>query len=172
MIENKTYDELLDLVDESDNVIGEVLKSKANRDPKLIHREVAHAIFTQDKKILLQKRSPSKVLDPGQWEVCSGHVVKGEEPLDAAARELEEELGLKLKSAFIDKVVEPLPNETHIMYWFLARYNGETITTNSEEVSGYGFFTREQFDDLINAHPGLQKHAKGISIVRRVWEGL
>lgn len=171
MIETKS-DEILDLVNENDQVIGEVKKSEANRNPNLIHREIAHAIFDSNKKVLLQRRSLSKSTDPGNWEVCSGHVSCGESPQDAATRELKEELCLTLKPVFISKVLEQFPNETHFMYWFLTRYNGEAVKINPEEVSEYKFFTREQFDDLIESHPGLQKHAKGISIVRKIWEGI
>jgi len=171
-MENKAGDEILDLVDENDQVIGEVEKSRANLNPSLIHREVAHAIFDSSKRILLQRRSSIKKLDPGQWEVCSGHVAKGESPQEAANRELKEELGLGLQSVYVDKVLESFSNETHFMYWFLTRYNGEAIKIDSAEVSEYGFFTRQQFDELIAGHPGLQKHAKGIGIIRKVWETL
>ena len=41
---NKKDDELLDLVNEDDEVIGTVWKSKAHKDPSKIHREVAIVI--------------------------------------------------------------------------------------------------------------------------------
>ena len=53
-------DELLDLVDENDNIIGEVLKSHANSDPKLIHREAAIAVFNTKGEVLLQQRALTK----------------------------------------------------------------------------------------------------------------
>ena len=33
-------DEILDLVDKNDKIIGEIVRAEANSDPKLFHREV------------------------------------------------------------------------------------------------------------------------------------
>ena len=51
--------EVLDLVDENDVVIGTVNRQKANKDPKLIHREVAVILISKlvDEKT---KRSTKK----------------------------------------------------------------------------------------------------------------
>lgn len=90
-------DELLDLVNEKDEVIGEVWKSEAHRDPAKFHREVAIVVFNNKREVLLQQRSFKKSHDPGQWKItAAGHVGKGEKPEDAVKRELEEELGLKI----------------------------------------------------------------------------
>ncbi|MEK7611331.1 MAG: NUDIX domain-containing protein [Patescibacteria group bacterium] len=89
MIGNKadSPDELLDLVDENDQIIGTVLKSEAHHNPKLIHREVAVLLYTRDNHLLLQKRSLLKKVHPGQWaETCAGHIAKGELPLTAARK--------------------------------------------------------------------------------------
>lgn len=53
-------DELLDLVDDHDVVVGGVWKSKAHQDPTLIHREVAVIVFSNKKEVLLQQRSQKK----------------------------------------------------------------------------------------------------------------
>ena len=85
-------DELLDLVNEKDEVIGEVWKSEANSNPKLIHREILVYVFDDQNRMLLQQRSFTKKVYPGQWaETCAGHIGKGEKPKIAAYRELSEE---------------------------------------------------------------------------------
>ena len=53
-------DELLDLVNEKDEVIGEVWKSVAHKDPTKIHREVAIVVFNNKSEVLLQQRSFKK----------------------------------------------------------------------------------------------------------------
>ena len=50
-------DELLDLVNEKDVVIGTVLKSEAHKDPTKIHRQVDLVIFNDKGEVLLQQRS-------------------------------------------------------------------------------------------------------------------
>lgn len=85
----KIDDELLDLVDENDNVVGEVLKSEAHKNPRLIHRVIGGILFDDNNRVLLQKRSYLKGSDPGVWITSwAGHVGKGCSPEDAAHREL------------------------------------------------------------------------------------
>lgn len=98
-------DELLDLVDKDDNVIGTVWKSEAHKNPILIHREIAVAVFNNNKQVLLQQRSAKKTNDPLAWKITvAGHVGAGEDPKLAAERELFEELGFKTKIKFYNKV--------------------------------------------------------------------
>ena len=49
--------------------------------------------------VLLQKRSACKDSNPGCYDISSaGHIMAGDEPLPAAVREMEEELGLTVKA--------------------------------------------------------------------------
>ncbi len=56
------------------------------------------ALIEKDKKFFIQKR-PSKGLLADLWEFPGGKKEKGETSKKALAREIEEELGVKLKSA-------------------------------------------------------------------------
>lgn len=99
-------DELLDLVDKNDRVLGTVLKSVAHGDPNLIHREVAIAVFNDKGEVLLQQRSMNKT-SPGSWKItAAGHVKSGEDPRKAIIREVYEELGIKIDPIFYKKVFE------------------------------------------------------------------
>jgi ADP-ribose pyrophosphatase YjhB (NUDIX family) len=73
------------------------------RDPK-----VAVAIFiVQDDSILLVKRA----MQPGRgkWALPAGFVDYGEDPREAAVREVEEETGLKVR---LNELVDVLPGDT------------------------------------------------------------
>lgn len=62
----------------------------------LMHRAVHILVFNSAGQLFLQKRSMNKDENPGQWDSsAAGHVDSGEEYLDCAIRELEEELGVK-----------------------------------------------------------------------------
>ncbi|MBI2464519.1 NUDIX domain-containing protein [Candidatus Shapirobacteria bacterium] len=142
-------DELLDLVNEKDEVIGEVLKSKANSDPKLIHREILVYIFDDENRMLMQQRSFNKKVYPGVWaESCAGHVGKGEDPENAAHRELVEELGFDTKLFFFVKRILRYSNETHISYCYLGVYSGQEIKFQKEEVEGVRFTREDEVDGL------------------------
>ena len=111
-------DELLDLVDEHDRVIGTVRHGAADGDPGLIHREVAIVIHRGD-ELLWQLRSAAKRVLPLTWDfACAGHVGAGDEPASAAHRELLEELGFDTELRVLERRLVREPNETHFAYLF------------------------------------------------------
>ncbi|MFA5264999.1 MAG: NUDIX domain-containing protein [Opitutaceae bacterium] len=87
-------DELFDVVDESDRVIGQCPRREVHA-RKLRHRAVHVMVFNSQGRIFLQKRSLLKDSAPGTWSAsCSGHLDAGEDYDAAAIRELREEIGL------------------------------------------------------------------------------
>ena len=89
--------ELIDVLT-PDGRPGGIRKSKAD-----VHRDgdwhrAAHVwIIGARGRILLQRRSMTKENNPGLWDVsAAGHVSAGETAMEAAVRETEEELGLRL----------------------------------------------------------------------------
>lgn len=90
-------EDIFDIVDENDKVVGQAPRSEAHA-KKLRHRAVHVLIFNPDGELFMQKRSMSKDTWPGAWDSsCSGHVDSGEDYLEAAQRELMEELGYEPK---------------------------------------------------------------------------
>lgn len=59
---------------------------------------VAAALVDGDGRILLQQRAPGRAM-AGLWEFPGGKVEDGERPEAALARELEEELGIRVEIA-------------------------------------------------------------------------
>ena len=89
-------EEIFDIVDENDIVIGTAPRRKCHGDPSLIHR-TAHVVIVHPdgKRILLQRRTMSKDIQPGKWDTAvGGHLDHGEDYETAARREMNEELGL------------------------------------------------------------------------------
>lgn len=127
-------DELLDLVDKKDKVIGSVWKSEAHKDPSKIHREVAIAVFNGGGEVLLQQRSISKKHHPGRWAITAGHVGKGEKPSIAARRELFEELGWKKKLIFLGKLLLDDNKERRFfwIYYLIVRNRPKVVFESSE----------------------------------------
>ena len=89
-----TADETLDIVDEHDIPTGRAtIKDCLERG--LLHRAVAILVLRSDGRLVLQQRSKGDLWQPGKWTLSStGHVAAGESYDRAAARELDEELGL------------------------------------------------------------------------------
>ncbi|GAB1415717.1 isopentenyl-diphosphate Delta-isomerase [Paludibacter sp.] len=82
------------LVDSNDTVIGEMEKLEAHQKAQL-HRAVSVFIFNSKGELLLQKRAESKYHSPGLWtNTACTHPRPNERNEDAAARRLDEEMGM------------------------------------------------------------------------------
>jgi isopentenyldiphosphate isomerase len=89
-------DEIFDIVNERDEVIGKRPRREVHR-LGLLHRAVHVLVFNARGAVFLQKRSMLKDTAKGKWDSsASGHLDTGEEYDACAVRELREEIGLKL----------------------------------------------------------------------------
>ena len=130
-------DEVFDLVDRDDHVIGRVRRGDAHRDPRLIHRSVQVVIFTSDGRVLLQRRAATKDLFPGYLcASASGHVMAGDDYHQTARRELIEELGVAPAITYLDKALVYSEMETEITALFLARCDGPFTFSPTETDGG------------------------------------
>ena len=91
--------ELFDIIDEEGNLTGVVReRGVAHRDGSrhhTVHMWVVRKNNRSGWDILLQKRSEKKESHPGLLDASSaGHIESGASPLEAAVRELSEELGI------------------------------------------------------------------------------
>ncbi|MBO6046132.1 MAG: NUDIX domain-containing protein [Erysipelotrichaceae bacterium] len=87
--------ELFDIVDEQGHPTGEIVERSVAHANGICHR-TAHIWIIKGDQVLLQKRSLNKDSYPGEYDTSSaGHVMAGDEVIDSALRELEEELGIK-----------------------------------------------------------------------------
>ncbi len=87
------------IVNEKDEIIGQISESEAHKNKNVITRAAAVFLFNSKGELLLQKRSKNKFRFPLYWTCsASGFVDQGETYIDAALRELNEELGIKVKN--------------------------------------------------------------------------
>ncbi|NJN79937.1 MAG: NUDIX domain-containing protein [Anaerolineales bacterium] len=88
-------EELLDLVNEDDVVIGKETRRKIH-ELGLWHRGVHVFLFTSDGKMLIQKRSADRASSPFMLDCSvSEHVQSGETYVQAAIRGMKEEMGVE-----------------------------------------------------------------------------
>ena len=91
-------EEIFDVVDARDRVIGQASRETVHREGWL-HRAIHIFAFNSAGEVFLQRRAVTKDSAPGLWSSsCSGHVDAGENYEQAALRELFEEVGLTLNS--------------------------------------------------------------------------
>ncbi len=87
--------EMFDLVDERGRVIGLAPRRLCHGNPALRHRTAHVVVRSSDGRILLQRRSLDKDVQPGRWDTAvGGHLAHGESFEQAARREMAEEIGL------------------------------------------------------------------------------
>jgi 8-oxo-dGTP pyrophosphatase MutT (NUDIX family) len=137
-------DELVDWVDEEDRVIGQVTRARM-RAENLLHRCIAVLCCNSQGAVYAHRRSATKDVFPGLYDMFVGGVVGAGESYDAAARrEIGEELG----------IVGPIPRPL-----FRHRYEGPAsrshtavyrvswdgpIVHQESEIAWGGFRTIEQ----------------------------
>jgi isopentenyl-diphosphate delta-isomerase type 1 len=128
-------EEFVDVVHAGDEIVAHATRKECHKHG-LRHR-IVHVIITNGNKIYVQRRSTKKDIYPGYYEASlSGHVRKGETYLQAAKRELKEELGIKqgrLKK--LGTFVYETRKEHAVCAVFLMEdFKGE-ITLDKEEVA-------------------------------------
>jgi isopentenyldiphosphate isomerase len=138
-------DEVLDLVDDDGRVTGTVRRGDCHGRPWLQHRAVHILVVSSRGEYFLQRRSRAKRIQPGRWDTSvGGHVCAGETYEQAAAKELEEELGVRLSdpSALVHRhdYVWRSPIETEHVRTFVLEHDGP-FSLEAAEIDEGRFWT-------------------------------
>lgn len=141
-------DELLEVVDDNDVIIGQATREKIHRDG-LLHREVHVWYVTPKGEIIFQRRAPDKDTHPNLLDAtAAGHVDPSHSYDMAALREMEEETGVKatpndiyflakLKTRTTDEVTHTVNNVFRGQYAYIFR--GRLSSLRVEKGKGTGF---------------------------------
>lgn len=131
-------------VDETDNELGGLPRAEL-RERGLIGRGTVILLFNSAGELCVHRRTLSKAIYPGYWDVAAGGMVKqGESYLESATRELEEELG-----------ISGVPLREHLRFFFdepdnrlwcalFSAVSDAPLTLQPEEVLEARFMSIEQ----------------------------
>ena len=90
-----SQDEIFPIVDTEGRTIGRATRRECHSGSRLLHPVVHLHVVSSDGRLLLQRRSVDKDIQPGRWDTSvGGHVDYGESVADALRREAAEELSL------------------------------------------------------------------------------
>ncbi len=140
-------EEMFQIVDEEGTVIGEAPRSQCHGDPSLLHT-VAHVlVFRGDGSLVLQKRHLGKDICPGLWDTsAAGHARPEEQPKQAAARELREELGVSYAPLrFLYQYIWRTEVESEMVFTYKAYYDG-ACRLDPEEVADARDWTVDEIE--------------------------
>ena len=137
-------DEVLDLVDENDKVIGTILRSRTHD----LHSQGflrAAEIFIQNShgKLWIPRRQMHKRIVPGGLDYSSsGHIGTGETYLKGCLREVQEELNLKLTKKDLQFVHKFKPIDNLDYFRALYIYKSDKVPRyNTDDFSEYYWLT-------------------------------
>lgn len=102
--------EMLVLVDENDNPIGLEEKVKCHLPDGKLHRAFTALLFDKKGHLVLTKRSPTKMLWPGDWDgTVASHPRQSETYVSSAERRIPEEIGITCKMEYLFKFEYHVP---------------------------------------------------------------
>ena len=106
-------------------------------------------IINDKKEILLTQRHPDKFW-PLKWECTGGAVLAGEDSYNGALREVEEEIGIKLKTK--GKLIDTLIRKDNIKDIFVFNENIDIMDTKLEKdsVINIKWVTISEFTEMVN----------------------
>jgi len=157
-------EEYFDVLDIDGNPTGEKkLRNLVHRDGDW-HRSV-HVWILNGDKLLFQKRAPQKDSHPNEWDIsCAGHVSAGETSLEAAKKELEEELGFVAREEDLIKIFSMhdsdvqydgkfISNEIADIYLVQSKQKIESFSLQVEEVTELKWMPLEEVERLVSEQP-------------------
>ncbi len=98
------------LVDSNDNPIGLEEKVKCHLPNGKLHRAFTALLFDNEGRLVLTKRSSSKMLWPGDWDgTVASHPRENETYISSAERRMPEEVGIECKFDYLFKFEYHVP---------------------------------------------------------------
>ncbi len=156
--------EMVDVVDGDDRVLRQVTRAEMRRE-NLLHRAVYLLVFDERGDILVHRRTITKDVYPGFFDVTVGGVVDaGEDYATAARRELAEEVGIT--GAAIEPLFEVRYADTVtqlIGRAFLVRHDGP-IRLQPEEVVWAAFVPLAEAERIMREERCCPD---GVAVLRR-----
>jgi isopentenyl-diphosphate Delta-isomerase len=150
--------EQLILVDDHDREIGFKPKTDCHLGKGVLHRAFSIFVFNSDNDLLLQQRSPAKMLWPGYWSnTCCSHPRRGEAMTTAVTRRLTQELGFTCPLEFLYKFkyqaqYGAVGAEHELCSVYFGRHDGP-VDVNVTEIAAWRFVGVDALEQELETAP-------------------
>lgn len=128
-----------------------------------MHHVVVGALIREG-RVLLVHRHPQRAAYPNAWDLPGGHVEAGETETDALARELHEELGVRISPdsvSWLGELRAGTPADpVQLTGWVVNGWSDEPRNLDPDEHDDIGWFGVEGLPVL--AHPSLRADLVGV----------
>ncbi|MDD5290405.1 MAG: NUDIX hydrolase [Patescibacteria group bacterium] len=166
-----TPDELLDLVDDNDNVIGQKRRSEIYAENLSNFRVINVFIVNSQGQIWIPRRAANKRIFPSCLDMSvGGHVETGESYEDALKRELQEEVNINLNQAQYTHLGHLTPKENGVSA-FMNVYEikvDQTPNYNEKDFTEFFWLTPEElFGKIKNGEKTKEDLPKLVKIFYR-----
>ena len=144
--------ELWEVLDDKGNPTGEIMEKYDKRvfDKGLYHLGSDVWIINNENKILIQKRSENKRLEPNVWAMTGGSVIVGENSLQTIVREAKEKLDITIDSNKLKLITKFKTGNVWIDTYILKNdYDISKMNFQIEEVSDAKWATWNEIDELV-----------------------
>lgn len=140
--------ELWEILDDNGNPTGEIMEKY---DQKVFDKELYHLgsdvwIINNENKILIQKRSEQKRLEPNVWAMTGGSVILGEKSKETIVREAKEELDIDINPNELKFITGNVWIDTYILKH---DYDISKMKFQEDEVSDAKWATWEEINTLV-----------------------
>ena len=126
------------------------LRGRCNLKPGEYHLVVHIWVVSSHGEILIQRRSDSKKLMPGEWAATGGAAISGEDSYTAANRELYEELGIPSNKQTLKKLARIKRRNSLLDIWFInTNVECGKLRLQRDEVADACWVSREQLNEMI-----------------------
>lgn len=126
------------------------LRGRCNLKQGEYHLVVHIWIVSSHGEFLIQRRSDSKKLMPGEWAATGGAAISGEDSYTAANRELYEELGIPSNKQTLKKLTRIRRRNSLLDIWFInTDIASHKLRLQKDEVAEARWVSREQFKSMI-----------------------
>lgn len=159
--------ESLEVLDTEGFKTGEILSRELIHQLGYWHKEIAICIVNSKREFLMQRRSLTRKMKPGEWTWAAGHVDPHELPIHTALRELEEEIGIKFKPTDLKYVMtlkdiefgnNNLLNRRNLdTYLLKTDVTIDEMTLQEEEVAEVKWFPEEEYKKRFLENDSVRK---------------
>jgi isopentenyl-diphosphate delta-isomerase len=165
-------EELLDLVNEHDEVIGKIYRAKVpqlSSNGKGYVRAVGVFLQNANNQLFIPARSLKKKLLPGAYDFsAAGHVCSGQSYEEAAFQETAEELNIVLTKNEL-KFVGALPPMNGVPYFnhiFIVSYNKTPLYNKDDFYKAEWLYPEELIANINSGHPAKQVIVPSLELLK------